>query len=265
VESASVETFVGLGVHRKSVVAAAVDLQGHPVSQAKFGPTDRELVEHPESLPGSKRVALEACSTWQHFYHAAESTRASVVLSNPMRTRLIAEANLKRDLVDSGALAALLRGNLLPRSYAPPPETRALRTLIHERLFYRRNASSIMVHSYAVMLQRRIQYEDRILVRRRKRESPRDLHLEEIDRALDALTHLDATCKELDRRIHAAWLESDDANSSAPFPASESSPPWGWWLGSHLSIDSLEQRSSCRTSDCVPPPTSRETPSTTGS
>jgi transposase len=218
VENAIVETFVGLDVHRKSVVATAVDPQGRSVSHAKFGPTDRELIDYLESLPGSKHIALEACSTWQHFYDAAESTGASVVLSNPLKTRLIAEANLKTDRVDSETLATLLRGNLLPRVYAPPPETRALRTLIHERLFYRRKASSIMVHAYAGMLQRGVQYEDRILTHRRKRESLRELHLEEVDRALDALTHLDATCKELDRRVHEAWLESDDAQILTTIP-----------------------------------------------
>jgi transposase len=216
--SVSAEIFVGLDVHRKSVVATAVDGMGHPVSQAKFGPTDQELVEFLHTLPGPTRVALEACSVWQHFYDAAESTGASVVLSNPLKTRLIAEANLKTDRVDSEALATLLRGNLLPTSYAPPPEIRSLRSLVRERLFYRRKATSIMVHTYAVMLQRGVVYEDRVLVHRRKRESLRELHLEEVDRALDALTHLDATCKELDRRIHAAYLDSRDAQLLATIP-----------------------------------------------
>ena len=198
-ENVSAETFVGLDVHRKSVVATAVDPLGHPVSQAKFGPTNRELVEYLRSLPGTKYVALEACSVWEHFYDAAASTGASVVLSNPLKTRLIAEANLKTDRVDSEALATLLRGNLLPRSYAPPPETRAVRSLVCERLFHRRKAASIILHTHSVLLKRGIDYEDRILVHRRKRESLRALHIEEVDRGLDNLTNLDATCKDLDR------------------------------------------------------------------
>jgi transposase len=217
-ESVSCETYVGLDVHRKSVVATAVDPMGRPVSQAKFGPSDRELVEYLGSLPGSKRVALEACSVWQHLYDAAESTGAEVVLSNPFKTRLIAEANLKTDRVDSEALATLLRGNLLPTSYAPPPEIRALRSLVHERLFYRRKATSIIVHTYAVLLQRGVEYEDRILVHRRKRESLRELHLDEVDRALDALIHLDAICKVLDQRVHEAYRTSSDAQLLATIP-----------------------------------------------
>ena len=210
-ERVSAETFVGLDVHRKGVVATAVDWRGQLINQAKFGPTDRELTEFLATLPGHTRVTLEACSVWQHFYDAAEAAGASVVLSNPLKTRLIAEANLKTDRVDSEALATLLRGNLLPTSYAPPPELRVLRSLVRDRLFYRRKATSIMSHGYSVLLQRGIEYEDRILVHRRKRESLRELHIEEVDRALDSLTHLDATCKDLDRRIHQAYLESSDA------------------------------------------------------
>lgn len=217
-EISSSATYVGLDVHRKSVVATAVDERGHPIRQAKFGPTDRELVEYLQSLPRPTRVALEACSVWQHFYDAAESTGAQVVLSNPLKTRLIAEANLKTDRVDSEALATLLRGNLLPTSYAPPPEVRALRSLVHERIFYRRKATAIMVHAYAQLLRRGIEYEDRILVHRRKRQSLRALHLEEIDRALDSLEHLDVTVKELDRRVHEACLASEDAQLLMTIP-----------------------------------------------
>jgi hypothetical protein len=89
------ETFVGLDVHRKTVVATAVDPLGHLVSQVTLGPSDAELAHYLRALPGSKHVALEACPVWEHFFDAAESTGAKVVLSNPLKTRLIAEASLK--------------------------------------------------------------------------------------------------------------------------------------------------------------------------
>jgi transposase len=218
VESLSEETFVGLDVHRKTVVATAVDRLGHPVSQAKFGPTDSELIQFLRSLPGTPRVALEACSMWPHYYDAARAAGATVVLSNPLKTRLIAEATLKNDKVDSEALATLLRGNLLPMAYAPPPEIRALRSVVRDRLFYRRKATSIMSHAYAALLARGIAYEDRILVHRRKRESLRQLHIDEVDRALDTLAQFDVTCKDLDRKVHEVFLQSPDAQLLETIP-----------------------------------------------
>ena len=117
----SAEVFVGLDVARKSVVATAVDQNGHRLSQVKLGASPDEIIDYLRGLPGSKHVALEAGSSWAPLYDAAESVGATVVLSNPLRTRLIAEASLKTDHVDSEALATLLRVHALPTAYAPPP------------------------------------------------------------------------------------------------------------------------------------------------
>ena len=214
----SSETFVGLDVHRKSVVATAVDPFGRRVSQVKLGAADQELVDYLDGLPGAKRVALEACSVWEHFYDAVESTGAAVVLSNPLRTRLIAEASLKTDRVDSEALATLLRVNALPLAYAPPPETRALRARIRERIFFRQRATGLMQRTYSVLLRKGVPYEDGLLTRRRKRETLRELHLPEIDRALDALEFVEDTCKDLNREIHASWEDSPEAQLLTTIP-----------------------------------------------
>ncbi len=217
-ESVSEQTFVGLDVHRKSVTATAFDAEGSRVSQERFGATDAELIDYLDRLPGRKHVVLEACTLWEHFYDAAEATGASVVLSNPYKTRLIAEASLKTDKLDSEALATLLRLNSIPESYAPPPEVRALRNLVRERVFYRRKAASIKNHIYSVLLRRGIEYEDRILNLCRKREVLRDLHLEEVDRGLDALASLETTCHQLDRAIHDAWSGSEEAQLLSTIP-----------------------------------------------
>ncbi|MGA7862072.1 MAG: IS110 family transposase [Thermoplasmata archaeon] len=217
-ESVSEQTYVGLDVHRKSVTATAFDATGSRVSQEKFGASDAELIDYLDRLPGVKHVVLEACTLWEHFYDAAATTGASVVLSNPFKTRLIAEASLKSDKLDSEALATLLRLNSVPQSFAPPPEVRAQRNIVRERVFYRRKAASIKNHIYSVLLRRGIEYEDQVLNRPRKRELLRDLHLEEVDRGLDALTSLDTTCKRLDQEIHIAWSGSEEAQRLSTIP-----------------------------------------------
>lgn len=217
-ESMNERTFVGLDIHRKSVTATALDAAGTQVSQERFGSSDAELIDYLGRLPGHKHVVLEACTLWEHFYDAAERTGASVVLSNPYRTRLIAEASLKSDKLDSEALATLLRLNSIPRSYAPPPEIRALRNLVRERVFYRRKAASIKNHVYSVLLRRGIEYEDQLLNRRRKREVLRDLHLDEVDRGLDALADLESMGKRLDEAIHTAWNGSEEAQLLRTIP-----------------------------------------------
>ena len=114
------EAFVGLDVHKNTVVATAVDPLGHRIDQSTLGPTDTELVRYIPGLPpGRKHMILEACSVWEHFYDAAASTGADVVLCNPKKTKAIAEAELKSDKVDSETLAELLRLNAVRASFPP--------------------------------------------------------------------------------------------------------------------------------------------------
>ncbi len=217
-ESVRDQTFVGLDVHRKSGTATAFDAAGSRVSPERFGASDAELIEYLDRLPGRKHVVLEACTLWEHFYDAARASGASVTLSNPYKTRLIAEASLKTDRLDSEALATLLRLNAVPESYAPPPEIRAQRNIVHERVFYRRTAASIKNHIYSVLLRRGLEYEDRILNLPRKREALRELAIEEVGRGLDALSSIEATCKKLDREIHTAWSGSEEAQLISTIP-----------------------------------------------
>ena len=77
-------TFVGLDIHRKSVVATVLDAEGNQLDQATLGPSQDELRQFLESLPGEdKRVAMEACSMWEFYFDVAESVGATTVLSNP--------------------------------------------------------------------------------------------------------------------------------------------------------------------------------------
>jgi transposase len=210
--------YVGLDVHRKSVVATVLDGGGQVVQQTKFGSTDRELVEFLGQLPGHRKVALEACSMWQHFYDAAKSTGAEVVLSDPYKTRLIAKTSRKTDKVDSEALATLLRLDSLTAVYAPPPELRVLRSIVRERRFYRRSAASMMMRIYHEMISRGIEYEDGILVYRRKWEALRTLGLPLVNRGIDAIRALEDTARLLDHATEEAWGASPDAQLLTTIP-----------------------------------------------
>ena len=54
-------------------------------------------------------------------------------LSNPLRTKAIAEARIKTDRIDAKTLATLLRGDLVAESYVPTRKNRERRALIRHR------------------------------------------------------------------------------------------------------------------------------------
>jgi transposase len=212
------ETYVGLDVHKSAIVATAVDEHGRRIDQSTIGPTGRDLIHYLSRLPGTRHAVLEVSPVWEHLYDAALSTGTSVVLSNSYKVRLIADASLKTDKVDSEALATLLRLRAIPSVYVADPESRALRQVVRDRVFYRQKERAIMNHLYGFLLRHGIPYEERILTMRRRREELRDLRIPEIDRGLDALTALGPTSKQLDGAIHEAFLRSKEAQLLASIP-----------------------------------------------
>jgi hypothetical protein len=194
----AVETYVGLDVHRKLVVATALDEGGKRIEQAQLTSAPQELIDFLARLPGRKRVAIEACAMWEPYFDTAEAAGAEVTLSHPLMTKLIAGASLKSDKVDSEALARLLRLDALPTSFAPPSELRRLRALVRDRLFYRRTWQSVANHVYHRLIRLGLAYEDGILHKIRKRTELRKLGEADIDRGLDTLEEIEGRVKELD-------------------------------------------------------------------
>jgi transposase len=205
------EVFVGLDVHKSSIVATVLDGEGNRVDQTKLTSADSELIEYLNGFPGPKHVVLEACGVWPHVYDAAQSAGADVTLAHPLKVRVISEASLKSDKVDSDSLARLRLLRSVPMAYAPETPVRDLRQLVRDRVFYLHKEQDVKNHLYAVLLRRGISYEDGILSLKRKRETLRELHLPEIDRGLNVLVDLEEGCKELDKAVHEAFLASKEA------------------------------------------------------
>jgi transposase len=212
------KSFVGLDVHRNLVVATAVNPLGKRIRQSTFGTSPMELKRFLSRLPKPTKVVLEACHLYERFYEIALSTGAEVVVSHPRTTRMIAEASIKTDKVDSAALANLLRLDSIPRMFVPPPEVRALRKLYLEREFYTRTRTSIMRHAYARLAEHGVDYGKAVLQHKPQREKLRRHGIPEFDRALDSLEDLERTCRELDERVHDAFLGSEDAQLLATIP-----------------------------------------------
>jgi transposase len=74
------------------------------------------------------RPAVESTGNmWMRIHDTLEDHGIDTVLANPVKTKMIAQAKIKNDRLDSRILADLLRGDLVYESYVPSKEFREKR------------------------------------------------------------------------------------------------------------------------------------------
>ena len=86
-----------------------------------------------EGLGPADEVALEATGNTWAIATLLASRAGRVVVSNPAKTRAIAEAKVKTDKVDARILAQLLAADFLPETWVADDRTRRLRRLTVRR------------------------------------------------------------------------------------------------------------------------------------
>ena len=69
--------------------------------------------------------------------------REDIVLANPFKTRIIAEAQIKTDKVDARILADLLRANLIAKVHICGKATRELKEMLRQRCFFVRQRTMV--------------------------------------------------------------------------------------------------------------------------
>lgn len=126
--------FVGLDVHKQFIEVCILDARGKVVYRGRAA-CDRGALEAfaRKQLKKRDRIALEATTNTWSVADILRPFVAAVVVSNPLKTKAIAEAKIKTDKVDAAVLAHLLRCNYLPEVWQPDNKTQVLRSLITHR------------------------------------------------------------------------------------------------------------------------------------
>jgi transposase len=147
--------FAALDLHARHIEAAVLDDAGNLVLRARI-PTTREALTGfaQQHLSPRHAVAVEATfNTWP-IVDLLTPLVGEVVVSNPLRTRAIAEAKIKTDKVDACVLAQLLRLDYLPRVWQPDARTQQLRRATTERAMLTSDRTRIKNRIHAILHQR---------------------------------------------------------------------------------------------------------------
>ena len=123
---------IGLDVHR-DFAQVAVWEDGLIRQAGQIALTGEGLRVFADSLGPEDEVAVEATCNTHAIVRLIEPRVKRVVVSNPMKTRAIAEAKVKTDKVDAKILCQLLAADYLPSVWVADEQTQALRRQVSRR------------------------------------------------------------------------------------------------------------------------------------
>jgi transposase len=127
--------YVGVDYHKKSSYVTVVDERGKVVKQAQIANSKEALAAVLDGMAQSASAVLEAGRNWPVMYDWLDELVDEVTLAHPAKVRVIAEAKVKTDRIDSRMLAHLLRADLIPAAYVPGAVTREQRRRLRQRMF----------------------------------------------------------------------------------------------------------------------------------
>jgi transposase len=147
--------FVGLDVHKRVVEACVVDGGGRVLFRHRFELTRDSLEQFArQTLTREDHVVVEATTNTWAVVRVLRPHVAEVVVSNPLRTKAIAQAKVKTDKVDALVLAQLLRCDFLPRVWVPDEQTQELRRLTSSRAALVADRTALRNRIHSVLAQR---------------------------------------------------------------------------------------------------------------
>lgn len=123
----------GLDVHRDFAQIAILE-DGEVRSGGRIPTTPEALRRFARTLDPDDEVVLEATCNTHAIVRLLQGHAGRVVVSNPLRTRAIADAKIKTDKVDAEILVRLLAGGWLPEVWIPDDATLMLRHQVTHRI-----------------------------------------------------------------------------------------------------------------------------------
>ncbi len=142
---------IGMDVHRSFAQIAVVE-DGLVRDEGKIGVRPEDLRAWAEEfLEPDDEIALEATTNSDAIATMLREVVAQVVVSNPRKTRAIAEAKVKTDKVDARILAQLLAADFLPETWVADDQTRRRRRLVARRVHLVKQRTRLKNQVHAVL------------------------------------------------------------------------------------------------------------------
>jgi transposase len=176
--------YFGLDVHKKYATVCGISQAGEVVLKEDRLPLDRLPAWVVDTLSGEDAVALEASTNTWWAYDCLAARAGRVVVVNPIKTRLIAQARISTDELSAEALARLLHSNFICEVWVPEERTRRYRQVIGHRIRLAQESTRLKNRIHATLHRQQIRCPYGNLFSRAGRTWLRKLELPELEKLL---------------------------------------------------------------------------------
>ena len=204
--------YVGIDLHKTFLQVAAVDERGTLLMNRRVENRPDEIRLLFSAFPRRAKYVIESSSVWRGVYRQMEGMGLDTVLSNPYKTRLIAESVDKTDANDARRLAELLRGGYIHTSYVPPSDVLDARSVVRFRAGYVKRRTSAKNKIHGILLQESTKIEGKpfagpyVAALRDLKDWRIDSYLGTIAHYNDCLIKADMKIRDIVKRDKAAQL-----------------------------------------------------------
>ncbi len=142
--------YIGIDLAKRESQVAVLDANGVQIESKRFATTRESFLAMAGELRDGDLAALEVTTNSTAIARLIrDNSPARVIVSNPIKTKTIAQAKIKTDKIDARVLAELARVGYLPEVWLPDEDTEALRQFISDRtsLVRRRTECKNTIHS----------------------------------------------------------------------------------------------------------------------
>jgi len=154
--------YIGLDLHKRNIFATVLEGDGRILSRANIR-SKKEDINYYLKRQGSSNdlsVAKEASYNWLYYYRVLETITDNITIAHPLKTRIIGEAKIKTDKIDSKVLAYMLRANMLPKVYIPTKTSMENKLLLRSRISLVRIRTGIKNKIHTIIDRNRDSYSD---------------------------------------------------------------------------------------------------------
>jgi len=142
---------IGLDLGRHAGEAAVIEGTGPARSLGRLEVRRDALEAFAATLGPDDAVVLEASGNTFAIADILAAHAGRVVVSNPLRTRAIAQAKVKTDEIDARTLAELLAADYIPEVWQPDEATRELRRRVSHRAGLVRSRTLLRNRVHAIL------------------------------------------------------------------------------------------------------------------